>query len=170
MYGKAGVDDNLDRPSCVYYSGKDLKYPMKDEKRKCKLHRAIFVLMVFFIGCDEDQYTPVVTDPNKAILGKWEITHQGTSVIENPLTYEEYLDDSVLLVYNYPEKAFHKMKYWFSDSLLFKRSVGIGFDGVEYDTIVMTFPYRYEFLEVDKLRLDLQKPAMIRGSIYKRIR
>lgn len=143
---------------------------MKDEKRKWKLHRAIFVLMVFFIGCDEDQYTPVVTDPNKAILGKWEITHLGQGIVEDPIAYDEYLADSVLLVYNYQEKTFWKYRYWFADSLLFKSSTNIAYDGAEYDTIVTTFPYRYEFLEADKLKLEFQYPAIFRTSIYKRIR
>jgi hypothetical protein len=110
-------------------------------------------------------------DPRKAILGKWEATHLGNGndliPIENPIAYQQYLPDSVLLTYNYEEETFSYEKYWLTDSLLITSFVFI--DNIDKDTVVFKFPYKYDFITPSKLKLEFQYLAIFRTSIYKRL-
>jgi hypothetical protein len=106
-------------------------------------------------------------------LGKWEITHVGngndlSSV--NPISYEEFLPDSVLLTYVYEEQNTYDYQYWLNDSLLIKRRTWTTDDGVFYDTITVQQEYLFEFIDHNTLRLDIHNmTAIFYTSIYKRI-
>jgi hypothetical protein len=112
-------------------------------------------------GCKKDE--PLLTDPVKAILGKWIIIEMGGEPVEEPSGYKEYLPDSVLLEYDYVtgEIGFVK-KYWI-DSLLHE---GI----YREDGFLLTFEYRYLFYD-DKLKLEYSNLiAMYNTFVYKKIK
>jgi hypothetical protein len=113
-----------------------------------------------------------VGDTQKAILGKWQLTHLGNGSEAPPYQgnpgYQEYLPDSVMRILNPEEEEFIYQKYWFDDSLLVERATYI--DAIDKDTIVILMPYKYEFLNRNKLRLDLQNPAIFTTSIFKRMK
>ena len=105
-------------------------------------------------------------DPTKAIIGKWEIVENTYGPVSYPGSYQQYLPDSVLLNYNSEDDITYS-KYWFKDSLLFKQYVYIEQDS--QDTILVDIqPYKFEFLEKNKLKLELQQPAMVTLFIYNR--
>jgi len=128
----------------------------------------IFILALLVTGCEKDE-API--DPKNAIIGKWEITHLGNGEdlepVENSISYREYLPDSLLRFYNYEDDRFINRKYWIKDSLLIDSFWFI--DDVSNDTITLENPYRFEFLNPNTLRLELQYPAIYTTSIYKRI-
>lgn len=131
-------------------------------------HALIIINLAFTFSCESEE---IKIDPKKAILGKWEITHNSFGPVENPIAYEEYLPDSVLLIYNYKEGTVSNRKYWMRDSLLFRRSTYFIYEGPGYeDTVVFTDPYQFEFLTRDKLKLEFQYSAMNTTFIYKRIK
>lgn len=134
---------------------------------------ATVVLCMVLYSCDREENLPQVTNPQQAILGKWEITHLGNgnqlSPVD-PISYEEYLPDSVMLTYVYEEENFYDYQYWFNDSLLAKSRTWITYDGAYYDTITITEEYRFEFIDHNILRLDIHNmTAIFYTSIYKRI-
>jgi hypothetical protein len=82
----------------------------------------LFILFLFFFSCktDEDQE---ITDPAKAILGKWELV----AITDNPYQptgYIEYLPDSIMGWYDYNSKKYEILsgRYWI-DSLLHYQNI-----------------------------------------------
>ncbi|MBX2965934.1 MAG: hypothetical protein KF845_07295 [Cyclobacteriaceae bacterium] len=124
----------------------------------------LLTLSLVFTGfrCGEDHI-----EPTKSILGRWELVENSFGVVTNPSQYEEYLPDSVLLIYRYNEKTFYQYKYWFNDSLIFKGGIFVDSFG---DTAVVAEPYKYKFISFNKLRMDFQYPAINTSYIYKRIK
>lgn len=127
-------------------------------------------IVLVCIGCTAEE---VVIDPREAILGKWEITHLGNgdqlTQIVNPISYQEYFKDSLMRVYNY-EEGDYDYEYWMNDSILSQRRAWIAFDGVYYDTIVVTQEYLYEFLDANMIRFNIiNMTAWNYTSIYHRI-
>ncbi|MCM4152585.1 hypothetical protein DHD05_13375 [Arenibacter sp. N53] len=120
-------------------------------------------------GCSKDDQQ--VDDPQIAILGKWELTHSGTGnnapAVES-IGYEEYMSDSIFRFYNYAQQQFYTDKFWLNDSLLIKSFSYI--DVVDSDTILLVEPYKYEFINRNKLILYFQYPAIQTTFIYKRIK
>ena len=88
-------------------------------------------------------------------------------IVDNPIAYEEYLSDSILVIYNYEVDRFSYKKYWLTDSLLIKSISFI--DDVTNEPKELTFPYKFEFITLNELKLVLQQPAIIVTSTYKRI-
>ena len=126
-------------------------------KNTCLL---IFALALLILGCGKEDLS---IDPKKDILGKWEVVEP----VSYPGSYEEYLRDSVLYIYN-SENDFFYSTYWFNDSLLYKKDIYI--DGITNDTILIDIrKYKYDFIDYNTLRLDIQRPALIPRHIYKRI-
>lgn len=129
---------------------------------------ALSMLCITFFGCDSNENLPFVTNPQKAILGRWEVIENTFGPISYPGSYREFRPDSVLFDY-VNEVDFSYSKYWFADSLLYKRHVYI--DQVSGDTILVdTQLYKYEFLTYNKLKLDWQVFAQDPVHIYKRIK
>ncbi|TNJ41936.1 hypothetical protein KFZ70_02940 [Tamlana fucoidanivorans] len=124
------------------------------------------MLALIIVGCDKDNM-PIEMNPKNAILGKWEITHLGSTPIENPISYSEYLFDSILIVYNYEEKKYYNQKYWIKDSILYETYDFI--DAIDNDTIIFVHRYKFQFLDKNSLRLDFLDPALIPTSFHKRI-
>lgn len=54
-------------------------------------------MMLFTYGCSKEETEPKVTDPQKAILGRWEIIQNSFGPISYPGSYTEYERDSILL-------------------------------------------------------------------------
>jgi len=127
----------------------------------------ILILFLFF-SCDKDKFE---LDSRKAIIGKWEITHLGNPsnlvLVENPLVYEEYKNDSIIIEYIYKEQRYDTSWYWFEDSLMIKSS-GLIIDELG-DSVIINIPYKYTFLTPDRLQLDMQFPAINNIAIYERI-
>jgi len=124
-----------------------------------------FVLLLMGSSCKKEE---IEIDPHKAILGKWEITHDSYGPIQKPIAYEEYLPDSILMNYIYEEETFVTKRYWFADSLLYQERVYI--DQTTDDTLLVDIqPYKYKFLDRNTLQLDMQYFFMNTYSRYKRI-
>ncbi len=117
-------------------------------------------------GCEEENINP---DPDRAILGKWEVIENSLGPVSYPGAYEEYGTDSVLFNYN-SENDTNYSKYWFVDSLLYKSHEYIIIEG--YDTTIYADiqSYKFEFLTYNKLQLEFQNPAIVNWVIYKRIK
>jgi len=135
-----------------------------------KKHIFIYLIIGLIIySCSKDE-SPI--NPEIDVLGKWELTHLGNGSNADPYpndgSYQEYLPDSVMRIHNVGEEGFIYQKYWFEDSLLFERATYV--DAIDKDTTVFIVPYKYQFLDRNKLRLDLQNPATFTTSIYKRIK
>ena len=81
--------------------------------------------------------------------------------------YREYLADSVTLYYNYDEDRFSYRKYWFTDSLLILSLAFV--DDITYEDKELLFIYKYDFIDLNKIRLEAQNTSIFRTSIYKRI-
>ncbi len=123
------------------------------------------MFLITFQGCNREETDPRVTDPEKAILGRWEVIENSLGPVTDPSQYEEYLPDSVLLIYRYDGEELLHYKYWFSDSILYKGGI---FIDTFNDTAVVAEPYQYKFLSFNKLRMDFQNPAIVNWYIYKR--
>jgi hypothetical protein len=129
--------------------------------------KAIFLsgfLLITAFSCKKDEKPSF--DPDKAILGKWEIIEMGNwpnmEPVTEPTGYKEYLSDSILQEYEYKTGNIYIKKYWI-DSLL---HVGIDRE----DGFQLVFEYKYEFFD-NKLRLDVTNFMMLYNtSIYKRIK
>lgn len=114
-------------------------------------HLLIIVLIVL-TGCKKEE---IMIDPKEAILGKWELSHFGSNPVKEPVGYVEYLSDSLRISYFYNEELPITSKYWLNDSLLFI-STAYSIVG-EDDTYTSTWSYKYEFISLNILQLDLQK-------------
>ncbi len=136
---------------------------MKNHKFIPFLASTFFCL--FFICCNEDE-PPI--DPQQTILGKWKIIENSFGPVSYPGSYTEYRPDSI--VFDYVSEADTSYsKYWFSDSLLFVSHIYI--DQITNDTIIVdTQSYKFQFLSYNKLRLDLQQPAIVTKFIYERLK
>jgi len=126
-------------------------------------HFIIGLFLISFICCEKESQT----NPNKAILGKWEMVERGNwpnmDSITNPGGYQEFLSDSTLIYYLNTGEIFQE-KYWFDKSYL---CFGTPFDSGRQLFIVQ---YKYQFSNNNnKLRVDIQAPTTIRTSTYKRI-
>ncbi|MDX9847363.1 MAG: hypothetical protein RBT74_10315 [Tenuifilaceae bacterium] len=143
--------------------------------KKLTIYLVAFLVANIISSCDREEPLPPVTDPQQAILGKWEITHLGNGnqlfPIKNPIAYEEYQTDSVLLTYNYEEEYIFYGKYWIVDTLLFKESTYYINEAPGYaDTLIVTEQYRFYFINYNMLRLDLLNLIAINNtSVYKRL-
>ena len=143
--------------------------------KKLTVYLVAFIVANIISSCDREEPLPPVTDPQQAILGKWEITHLGNGnqlfPIKNPIAYEEYQTDSVLLTYNYEEDYVFYGKYWIVDTLLFKESTYYINEAPGYeDTLIVTEQYRFYFINYNMLRLDLLNMIAINNtSVYKRL-
>lgn len=130
----------------------------------------LLILVATLATCNKDEPLPKVTDPQKAILGKWEITADTHGPIRYPGSYVEYRADSILFDY-VSEDDFSYSRYWLvePDSLLYKSHIYI--DAVSGDTILVDVQaYKYEFITYNKLKLDWQQLAVNPTHIYKRIK
>ena len=129
------------------------------------------ILLLSFLMCISCTQEDIPIDPKSDILGKWEITHLGNGSnlepIDNPITYREYLPDSLTRVYNYEEKQFYNEKYWIEDDFLNLSYTFI--DEIDKDTTIFIEKYKFQFQNKNTLRLDFQNPAILTTSIYKRI-
>lgn len=126
------------------------------------------VTVFLFASCGKEELK--VTNPEQAILGKWEIIENSFGPITYPGSYREFRSDSILLNY-VNENDFAYSKYWMDDSVLFIKSTYYINEGPGYeDTLVITEPNKYKFLSYNKLMLDLQQPALVTKFIYKRIK
>lgn len=127
-----------------------------------------FITIIIVYSCSKED-TPI--DPKSDILGKWQISHLGNGSnplpYENPISYREYLTDSVTRVFNYEEKQFYYEKYWIEDSFLFRTYLFI--DAIDKDTTIFIEKYKFQFQNKNTLRLDFQEPAIYTTSIYERI-
>lgn len=126
---------------------------------------AIISSLFLFSGCAEDE--PRVTDPQKAILGKWEVTQTNLGP-QKPNGYVEYLSDSIRLFYSYTDKSFSYEKYWLNDSILI-RSFEYR-DPYDNETTVFKWQYRYEFVNHNEMHLEFLNPAIQYFFVYKRLK
>jgi len=105
-------------------------------------------------------------EPEKAILGKWNIIEAGGHPYNSP-DYVEYLPDSIVRYYDGAQKRFiSETTYWLTDSLLYRGTYVDGvFDGTQE---------KYHFSDNNnKLRLenrDLIAVATAPVWVYKRIK
>lgn len=82
----------------------------------------IFSVILFSQSCKKE---PIENDPQKLILGKWELVAGGNwpddiEPLLPILGYYEYLPDSVLRYFRYEENEYVWVsKYWMNDSSLF---------------------------------------------------
>lgn len=124
----------------------------------------LFAITILFNSCSNEE-EPKATDPNQAILGRWEEIENSLGSVK-PSGYDEYLPDSIKIFYNYSDGISHREKYWFQDSILIRSFKYMD----SYDTVVFKLPYKYKFISKDRLRLDFQYPAIVNWYIYKRIK
>ncbi len=130
----------------------------------------VYILLFNLCSCHDDHPPGLVTDPKQAILGRWEVIENSFGPISYPGSYTEYRQDSILFDY-VNTNDFTYSKYWMNDSILFTKSTYYIYEGPGYeDTLIVVLPYKYEFLSYNKLRLDLQYPAMVTTFIFKRIK
>ena len=121
---------------------------------------AIAFLLFSLLGCKNKEI-----DPRQRIVGKWETIYIGNGEnmhpIENPPAYRNFLEDSILIEYEYATKKTTTRKYWV-DSLLH-----IGTQ--RQDGFWITFDYKYWFYD-DKMRWEVVNAnAIFYDSIHKRI-
>ncbi len=114
----------------------------------------IFSVILFSQSCKKE---PFETDPQKLILGKWELVAGGNwpddiEPLLPILGYYEYLPDSVLRYFRYEENEYVWVsKYWMNDSSLFI-FMGSAPNGIEFWD-----RYIYEFSNGNNtLRLNLK--------------
>jgi hypothetical protein len=134
---------------------------------------AIFFVLLFItalVGCSKDEPLPNVTDPQKAIIGKWEEVKIGTSrnnVFEvSPSGYTEYLTDSTYRFYDYETRSSSYGDYELNDSLLIYFYYDVD---SEEDIDTISFRYYYNFENSKTLVLDIDAYAIFDISISKKI-
>jgi hypothetical protein len=109
------------------------------------------VILAIFISCNEDEPYAPPSDPKQAILGKWELIEIGNwpNMHKNtPWGYKEYLNDSIIGIYEYETGDYYisNMRYWI-DSLFHEKYI-------REDGYVLIQNYSYEFYE-DKMRMKI---------------
>lgn len=126
--------------------------------------RITLAVICSIMSCEEDG---IKMNPNRAIIGRWEIVEDYFGPVTKPGWYDEYFPDSVCLSYNYKDQAFYPEKYWFTDSLLTRSFVFI--DPDFNDTVEIQFQYQYKFLSYNKLWLKSVDLGLNPVGIYRRI-
>jgi len=127
----------------------------------------ISMLVLLVTGCEKDE---APFDPKNAILGKWELVQQGTSLdvlFDVPSQgYTEYLDDKSYRYYDYETEEYTYGDYTLNDSLLIYYNYA-----VENGEIMDTIPIRYFHTFRDRriLILDIDALAIFDFFIYKKI-
>lgn len=112
----------------------------------------ILSIVLFSQSCKKE---PIETDPQKLILGKWELVESGNwpDMDQLPIVgFYEYLPDSLLRYFQYEENEYTwETKYWMNDSSLFI-FMGSAPNGIEFWD-----RYSYEFTNNNNtLRLILK--------------
>lgn len=132
------------------------------------LKPSMFFLLVILTGagCEVENIDP---DPDRAILGKWEVIENSLGSVSYPGAYNEYRPDSVLINYNSGGDTTYS-KYWFVDSLLYKSHEYIIIEGYDTSKHIAVEPYKFDFITYNKLQLEFQNPAIVTMFIYKRIK
>jgi len=127
----------------------------------------LFILILLF-SCGKNEVEPNVTDPKKAILGKWEIVGNSFGSISYPGSYREFRRDNVVFDYN-GGNDFSYSKYSFADSILYIKHLYI--DQVSGDTSVVDIePYLYKFFNYNRLELVMIDPSLNPLRLYQRIK
>ena len=80
-------------------------------KRKLLLLAGVVLPLLMVMSCKKS-YTPP-SDPEKAILGKWELIEYGGSSVK-PTGYKEFLSSGIVRDYDYETKQFSEHQYEFS--------------------------------------------------------
>lgn len=120
--------------------------------RKIYLKSILLSAVMICMSCSTDDDAPI--DPKSDILGKWEYIANSFGPVSASGTYKQFMQDSILYNYN-SENDFSYSKYWLNTS---------------NDTLFMgNLSFKIEFLNRNKLQLDILQPAVITRSIYKRI-
>jgi hypothetical protein len=134
---------------------------------------AILLVLIFLdvlAGCGKDELLPRVTDPQAALLGKWEEVKIGTSrnnVFDvSPGGYTEYLTDSTYRFYNYTAMTYSYGDYQLNDSLLIFFYYNVD---SEQNIDTVSFRYYYNFEDSKTLVLDIDALAIFDISISKKI-
>lgn len=112
----------------------------------------ILSIVLFSQSCKKE---PIETDPQKLILGKWELVESGNwpDMDQLPIVgFYEYLPDSLLRYFQYEENEYTwETQYWMNDSSLFI-FMGSAPNGIEFWD-----RYSYEFTNNNNtLRLILK--------------
>lgn len=123
---------------------------------------------IFAASCSQaDEIYPDL-EPQKAILGKWELVEAGWNDNMSSYTsneYLEYLPDSILRVYDNKENRFtSETTYWLKDSILYS--------GAYVDGVFHGVKQKYYFFDNNnKLRLEFHEmTAIIPIAVYKRVK
>jgi len=117
-------------------------------------------------SCSKSEPLQLDLDPQKAILGKWELIEGGGRPYNSP-DYVEYLPDSIVRYYDGIQKQFiSQTTYWLKDSMLYK---GIYVDGA-FDGERLEYHF---FDNNNKLQLENHNLISVAGApvwVYKRIK
>jgi hypothetical protein len=133
------------------------------------MKKILFLLcsILLLCSCNKDEAEPQVTDPEQVILGRWELIEDSFGPVDAN-GYDEYQTDSIKISYNYDDGVYYNEKYWFEDSLLIRSFTYI--DPYNNDTVVFKWPYRFEFISSNTMKLDFQFPSINTLYIYTRIK
>lgn len=109
-----------------------------------------FCLLIGGVGCKDESYS-LPSEPRQAILGKWELIEVGNWPDIHKYTpwgYKEYLEDSIIGIYEYETEEYYisNMKYWI-DSLFHEKYI-------REDGHMIIQNYSYEFYD-DKMRINM---------------
>lgn len=131
----------------------------------------IFLIFIAaLVSCSKDEPMPKVTDPQKALIGKWEVAKTGSSMnnLENvvPTGYTEYINDSTYRFYDYETHYFSYGDYLLNDSMLLYFHYDIE-DGEIIDTLALRYYYHFENRKT--LVLDWDAFAILDISVHRKI-
>ncbi|NDW12298.1 hypothetical protein D0T50_05265 [Bacteroides sp. 214] len=136
--------------------------------RRLKLLMMLPMLVLGMVACDDNDEK----DPQKVILGKWEIFAIGdwpnVNEVAAPRYYKEYFSDGTVGLYYYESKEYEMKGYKYSfDSKKSFLYYHWFLDGEEINAI----QYSYKFYD-DKLRIKHINQGLhgITTHIYKRIK
>lgn len=123
---------------------------------KNKLHYAPVLLFFILFSCKTKTDAPS-PDPEKAVVGKWQLIEVGNWPIMAPIKSNGFLEfqpDSVLHYINAEKNDRRVSKYYFRDSILYRGALG----------------YKTMFYE-DKMRLDILNASSVHyTSVYQRVK
>lgn len=130
----------------------------------------VLIFIAALVSCGKDEPLPKVTNPKKALLGKWEVAKTGSSMnnLENvvPTGYTEYLNDSTYRFYDYETQDFSFGDYTLNDSMLLYFHYTIE-DGEILDTLALRYYYYFENRKT--LVLDWDAFAILDISVHRKI-
>ncbi|NDW12294.1 hypothetical protein D0T50_05245 [Bacteroides sp. 214] len=130
--------------------------------RRLKLLMLLPILVLGIAACDDNDEK----DPQKTILGKWEMIKRGDIEVI-PKYHEEYLPDGTICRYYYESKEYEIQPYMYkidSEKKILHHYY------VENGEEIIAFSYSYEFYD-DKLHLGwLYVTPQFSSFIYKRIK